>query len=95
MFQKKQADFYTKILTETRHPPGYYRVSYYGNGFPSFLSNKTFVYRGKEYEMLADFSMRIKEQFPNAKELTTLNPAGQEILESAGQCILIYARTTH
>lgn len=38
--------------------------------------------------MLADFSSRIKELFPNAKELTTLNPAGPEILESAGQCIL-------
>lgn len=79
---------YDKIRTETRHAPGYYRVSYYGNGFPSFLSNKTFIYRGKEYEMLGEFSSRIRELFPHAKVLTTLNAPSQEILESAGKCIL-------
>lgn len=90
VWQREQAELYDKIQSETRHTPAYYRVSYYGNGFPSFLSNKTFIYRGKEYEMLGDFSSRIRELFPNAKLLTTLNPPTQDILESAGQCILCF-----
>lgn len=38
--------------------------------------------------MLGEFSMRIRELFPNAKMLTTLNAPTHEMLESAGQCIL-------
>ena len=86
----------TLLLLYTLLPliPGYYRVSYYGNGFPSFLSNKTFIYRGEEYEMLGEFSSRIRELFPNAKVLTTLNPPSNEILESAGKRILLYTTST-
>ncbi|XP_067937845.1 dedicator of cytokinesis protein 1-like [Watersipora subatra] len=88
---RKQAEFYNKIQNETRHPPAYYRVSYYGNGFPSFLSNKTFVHRGREFEMLADFSVRVREPYPDAKVLTTLNNPNHEILESAGQFLQMNA----
>ncbi|KAF6017550.1 mbc [Bugula neritina] len=91
LLRRKQADQYNKIQSETRHPPNYYRVSYYGNGFPAFLSNKTFIYRGKEYEMLGEFSSRIREVFPNAKVLSTLNPPNHEILESAGKFLQINA----
>ena len=34
---KKQADFYDCILKQMRPEPEYYRVGYYGQGFPGFL----------------------------------------------------------
>jgi hypothetical protein len=36
------------------------------------FQNKMFVYRGKEYERLADFSSRMQILFPNAEVKTTL-----------------------
>ena len=35
--QKKQAEFYDSIMTKIRPEPEYFRVGYYGLGFPSFL----------------------------------------------------------
>ena len=34
---KKQADFYDCILKQMRPEPEYYKVGYYGQGFPGFL----------------------------------------------------------
>jgi len=31
------------------------------------MQNRVFVYRGKEYERLADFTARFQNQFPNAQ----------------------------
>jgi len=35
--QRKQAEFYDSIMTKIRPEPEYFRVGYYGLGFPSFL----------------------------------------------------------
>lgn len=36
--QKKEAELYDRILAENTRPiPEYFRVGYYGQGFPSFL----------------------------------------------------------
>lgn len=35
--QKKQAEFYEKIMHAMRPQPEYFAVGYYGLGFPSFL----------------------------------------------------------
>lgn len=37
LLQKKQADFYEKIMHAMRPQPEYFAVGYYGLGFPSFL----------------------------------------------------------
>lgn len=87
----KQAEFFEKILSKPRYSPGYYRVSYYGGGFPSFLSNMTFIHRGKRLEQIIDFTNRIRQLFPNAKQLSTLNAPGPEVRESAGQYLQINA----
>jgi hypothetical protein len=36
------------------------------------LQNKVFIYRGKEYERLSDFSSRLQNQFPNAQVYTSV-----------------------
>lgn len=47
-----------------------------------------FIYRGKEYERLTDFSTRMMNHLPNAELMNKLEPPGPEIQESSAQCIL-------
>ncbi|KAM7141237.1 dedicator of cytokinesis protein 5 isoform 1-T1 [Molossus nigricans] len=82
---KKRASFYENIIKAMRPQPEYFAVGYYGQGFPSFLRNKIFIYRGKEYEKREDFSLRLLTQFPNAEKMTSTTPPGEEIKCSAKQ----------
>lgn len=50
--------------------------------------NKVFIYRGKEYERREDFEMQLLSPFPNAEQLKSTSPPGQDITGSLGQCIL-------
>ncbi|KAF5292477.1 hypothetical protein FQA39_LY14024 [Lamprigera yunnana] len=86
---KRMALFYEDIMKKVRAEPEYFKVAYYGRGFPAFLQNKMFIYRGKEYERLADFCTRTLNEYPNAELLNKLTPPGEEILESYGQYIQI------
>uniref|UniRef100_A0A671X304 Dedicator of cytokinesis 5 n=1 Tax=Sparus aurata TaxID=8175 RepID=A0A671X304_SPAAU len=79
---KKQAKFYENIMHAMRPQPEYFAVGYYGLGFPSFLRNKMFIYRGKEYEWLEDFSLKLLSQFPNATRMTSTAPPGDNISNS-------------
>uniref|UniRef100_A0A8C5HAK3 DOCKER domain-containing protein n=1 Tax=Gouania willdenowi TaxID=441366 RepID=A0A8C5HAK3_GOUWI len=83
----KQAQFYENIMHAMRPQPEYFAVGYYGLGFPSFLRNKMFIYRGKEYEWLEDFSLKLLSQFPNAVRMTSTAPPGDNISNSGGQYI--------
>ncbi|XP_045890116.1 dedicator of cytokinesis protein 5 isoform X2 [Micropterus dolomieu] len=84
---KKQAQFYENIMHAMRPQPEYFAVGYYGLGFPSFLRNKMFIYRGKEYEWLEDFSLKLLSQFPNAVRMTSTAPPGDNIHNSPAQYI--------
>lgn len=84
----QMAVFYDDIMKKARAEPEYFRVGYFGKGFPKFLSNKVFIYRGKEYERLADFNARILNEFPKAELLNKLTQPGEEIVGSSKQCIL-------
>lgn len=53
------------------------------------LQNKMFIYRGKEYEWLEDFSLKLLSQFPNAVRMTSTAPPGESISNSPGQRILV------
>uniref|UniRef100_A0A8C3U446 Dedicator of cytokinesis 2 n=1 Tax=Catharus ustulatus TaxID=91951 RepID=A0A8C3U446_CATUS len=82
-----EARFYEKILKVLRPSPDYFAVGYYGQGFPTFLRNKVFIYRGKEYERREDFEMQLLCPFPNAEKLKSTSPPGQDITDSPGQYI--------
>ncbi|KAI5175063.1 Dedicator Of Cytokinesis Protein 1 [Manis pentadactyla] len=84
---KKQAQFYENIVKVLRPKPDYFAVGYYGQGFPTFLRGKVFIYRGKEYERREDFEARLLTQFPNAEKMKTTSPPGDEIKTSPGQYI--------
>ncbi|XP_038599409.1 dedicator of cytokinesis protein 1 isoform X1 [Tachyglossus aculeatus] len=84
---KKQAQFYENIVKVIRPKPDYFAVGYYGQGFPTFLRGKVFIYRGKEYERREDFEARLLTQFPNAEKMKTTAPPGDDIKNSSGQYI--------
>ncbi|KAG5670986.1 hypothetical protein PVAND_001211 [Polypedilum vanderplanki] len=85
----KMSDFYKNIVSEMRHDVEYFRVTFYGFGFPELLRNKTFIYRGKEYEQLQSFCSRILSQHPKAEIMQTLEKPGEDITKSDGQYIQI------
>ncbi|CAH1257698.1 DOCK1 [Branchiostoma lanceolatum] len=87
---QKQAMFYDNIMKTMRPDPEYFRVGYFGQGYPSFLRNKVFIYRGKEYERLGDFTSRLLSQFPHAQPINKVTAPGQEILESPSQHLQIF-----
>ncbi|NXP20328.1 DOCK2 protein, partial [Scytalopus superciliaris] len=84
---QQEAKFYEKILKVLRPSPDYFAVGYYGQGFPTFLRNRVFIYRGKEYERREDFEMQLLSPFPNAEKLKSTSPPGQDIMGSPGQYI--------
>ncbi|XP_072803353.1 dedicator of cytokinesis protein 2 [Vicugna pacos] len=83
----QQAKFYEKIMKILRPKPDYFAVGYYGQGFPSFLRNKVFIYRGKEYERREDFQMQLMSQFPNAEKMNTTSAPGDDVKNAPGQYI--------
>uniref|UniRef100_A0A671N157 Dedicator of cytokinesis 1 n=1 Tax=Sinocyclocheilus anshuiensis TaxID=1608454 RepID=A0A671N157_9TELE len=85
--KRKQAQFYENIVKVIRPKPDYFAVGYYGLGFPSFLRNKMFICRGKEYERREDFEARLLTQFPNAEKMKTTTPPSEDIRSSSGQYI--------
>uniref|UniRef100_A0A8C4M0R0 Dedicator of cytokinesis 2 n=1 Tax=Equus asinus asinus TaxID=83772 RepID=A0A8C4M0R0_EQUAS len=87
LFQIQQAKFYESIMKILRPKPDYFAVGYYGQGFPSFLRNKVFIYRGKEYERREDFQMQLMSQFPNAEKMNTTSAPGDEVKNAPGQYI--------
>nr|CAD7456332.1 unnamed protein product [Timema tahoe] len=89
---KRMSQFYDSIMKQIRPEPEYFRVAFYGRGFPAFLQNKVFVYRGKEYERLSDFCSRTLNQLPNAELMSKLTPPGEDVTESQHQCILAHFR---
>ncbi|XP_028816915.1 dedicator of cytokinesis protein 1 isoform X3 [Denticeps clupeoides] len=84
---RKQAQFYENIVKVIRPKPDYFAVGYYGLGFPSFLRNKMFIYRGKEYERREDFEARLLTQFPNSEKMKTTTPPSDDTRNSSGQYI--------
>ncbi|XP_062909750.1 dedicator of cytokinesis protein 2-like [Mobula hypostoma] len=84
---KQQATFYENIMKILRPTPDYFAVGFYGRGFPLFLRNKVFIYRGKEYERREDFQGQLMTEFPNAERMNTTSPPGNDIKNSPGQFI--------
>lgn len=83
------AVFYDEIMKQLRPESEYFRVGYYGRGYPSFLQNKVFVYRGKGYEKLADFTGKIMNAFPKAERISTLDEPGEDVKGSDKQYIQV------
>ncbi|GAB6029592.1 hypothetical protein CHUAL_005335 [Chamberlinius hualienensis] len=84
-----QAKFFDNILTQLRPEPEYFRVGFYGMGFPLFLRNKLFIYRGLEYERIGAFTQRLQTEFPTAQMFNKNTPPDDSILISEEKYIQI------
>eukprot|EP01105_Mastigella_eilhardi_P000138 TRINITY_DN10173_c0_g1_i1.p1 TRINITY_DN10173_c0_g1~~TRINITY_DN10173_c0_g1_i1.p1 ORF type:complete len:1565 (-),score=425.25 TRINITY_DN10173_c0_g1_i1:33-4265(-) len=71
---KREATLFENIATVQRAPVMFFRVGYYGRGFPSHIQGKEFVYRGFGGEDLGAFTSRVRTKFP-AAQLLDLPPA--------------------
>ena len=82
MILRRQADLVDKITNQERYFANYYRVSFYGNGFPSRIREKSFVYKGLEWEKLGSFCDRILNRYPGSKIIQSIPSSlqGQERL---------------
>ncbi|KAG8233145.1 hypothetical protein J437_LFUL010375, partial [Ladona fulva] len=89
MVLRTEAHFFDNILSQLRPEPEYFRVGFYGLGFPLFVRNKEFVYRGLEYERIGAFTQRLQTEFPSANILTKNTPPDDSITNSDGQYIQI------
>lgn len=86
---RKEALFFENILYQIRPEPEYFRVGFYGRGFPLFVRNKQFIYRGLEYERIGTFTQRLQTEFSQAQILTKNSPPDQTILMSPDQFLQI------
>ncbi|KAI8877414.1 hypothetical protein K501DRAFT_260410 [Backusella circina FSU 941] len=72
---QRQASFVENIAKKERCFTEYFRVGFYGRGFPVSSRNKQYVYRGLEWEKLSSFVERMQNRHPNAQLLTVKHAA--------------------
>ena len=63
---KKQAQLFGSVVGKERFYPSHFRVGFYGRGFDSEIANQEFIYRGNRLEAVLEFSIRIRQKFPDA-----------------------------
>lgn len=86
-----QAALYQKIASTERTYPAYFRVAYYGEGWPTSLRQKMFVYRGLDWEKFAAFCDRLHQKHPKATLIKSINTPGDDVRFSEAQFLQITA----
>ncbi|CAO3596942.1 unnamed protein product [Absidia cylindrospora] len=64
---RQTAEFMENIVTKDRYYSEYFRVSFYGRGFPISTRNQHFIYRGMAWEKMSSFVERMQNRHPNAQ----------------------------
>ncbi|KAJ3371532.1 hypothetical protein GGF31_003141 [Allomyces arbusculus] len=82
---------YLAILKQERYYSEYFRVGYYGKGFPASLRNKQFIYRGLEWEKIGPFCERIQSKHPDSVLLKSNAAPKPEILQAEERYLQITA----
>lgn len=65
----RQATFVENIVKKERCFTEYFRVGFYGRGFPASNRNRQYIYRGLEWEKMSSFVERMQNRHPNAQLL--------------------------
>ena len=85
----KMSKYYNNIMTTLRPESEYFRVAFCGKGFPAPIQNKTFIYRGKEYERIGTCISRLMNHYPKAKLLSSSDLPDPQVMESNDQYLLV------
>ncbi|KAI8980817.1 hypothetical protein BDB01DRAFT_851559 [Pilobolus umbonatus] len=67
---QRQALLAENIIKKERCFTEYFRVGFYGRGFPASNRNQQYIYRGLEWEKMPSFIERMQNRHPNAQILT-------------------------
>lgn len=84
-----QSSLYQNIVKSDRYFSEYFRVAFYGQGFPPSVQNRQFVYRGYEWEKYAEFCDRMHNKHPNAQILRVNVVPTDELQFAEGQFLHI------
>ncbi|ORX96112.1 hypothetical protein K493DRAFT_337071 [Basidiobolus meristosporus CBS 931.73] len=90
---RTRAQLYENILHKERYYSEYFRVGFYGKGFPISVRNKQYIYRGLAWEKISAFCDRIQNKHPSAQLLNSNGAPSEAILNSNGQYLQITAVT--
>ncbi|CAG8552369.1 31262_t:CDS:2 [Gigaspora margarita] len=88
---KQQAVLHENIIKKERYFSEYFRVGFYGRGFPASLQNRQFIYRGYEWEKIGAFCERMLNKHPQAQLLKSNSTPTDEILHGDGQFLQVTA----
>ncbi|BFZ61317.1 Deoxycytidine kinase 1 [Saitoella coloradoensis] len=75
----RQAQFLNNIVSDDRTHSEFFRVAFYGLGFPPVLRNRQFIFEGAHWEKLPGFVERMQVLYPKA-ELLPANLALPDVL---------------
>lgn len=78
----RQSGYIESIAKKERYFPEYFRVGYYGRGFPASVRSQQVVFRGMEWEKITSFIERIQNKHPNAEILPAKVASGASISEN-------------
>jgi dedicator of cytokinesis protein 3 len=84
-----QASFFRNIIKKERYTCEYFRVGYFGKGFPASKRNKQLIHRGYELEKISSFCERMQKKHPAALILNSNEPPSDSILNSNLQYLQI------
>ncbi|WAR56682.1 hypothetical protein PtB15_7B532 [Puccinia triticina] len=84
-----QSSLFLKIVKTDRYFSEYFRVAFYGQGFPPSVQNRQFVYRGYEWEKYAAFCDRMHNKHPNAQIIQSQAVSTDELAYAEGQYLQI------
>lgn len=68
---QRQATLAENIVKKERCFTEYFRVGFYGRGFPASNRNRQYIYRGLEWEKMPSFVERMQNRHPNAQLLSS------------------------
>ncbi|CAG8456993.1 uncharacterized protein OCT59_018840 [Rhizophagus irregularis] len=88
---KQQAVLHENVIKKERYFSEYFRVGFYGRGFPASLQNRQFIYRGYEWEKIGAFCERMQNKHPQAVLLKSNSTPSDEILYGDGQFLQVTA----
>lgn len=80
----RQAALLDKIVNRDRFPSSYFRVGFYGKGWPIMVRGKQYVYRGAEYEKIATFCERMLNKYAGSSLIKGNSPVTDDIINGDG-----------
>ncbi|PWN21805.1 hypothetical protein BCV69DRAFT_268306, partial [Microstroma glucosiphilum] len=86
-----QAGLFGNIATQERTFPSYFRIAFWGSGWPELLQQKMFIYRGLDWEKLSTFAERLQQKHPAAILLKTSADVGDDVKYSEAQYLQVTA----